>query len=214
MEYTAGDKSAPAGGSHRVSRLLRNHFLGGLVVLVPIVLTVKALFWLFTFIDGLAGPLGEAMLGRTIPGIGFVLTISVVFFAGYVFSLGPLKRFLESVDDVVDAVPLVGTVYGTTKKVLSGFGGPDSEKAFQRFVLARLPGRTTPGFVMNTFRLEMRDGQAFDVATVYVPTNHLYVGDVVVLPVEDVIETDLSVEDGVSLVLSAGASTPRRVRQR
>jgi uncharacterized membrane protein len=197
-----------------VSRLLRNHFVGGLVVLVPIVLTVKALTWLFTFVDGLAGPWVETLLGRTLPGIGFVLTIAVVFFAGFVFSLGPLKRLLESIDDVVDAVPLVGSVYGTTKKVLAGFGSAGSERAFQRFVLARLPGRTTPGFLMNTFALTLRDGQSFDVATVYVPTNHLYVGDVVVLPVDDVIETDLSVEDGLSLVLSAGASVPRTVRQR
>jgi uncharacterized membrane protein len=47
-----------------------------------------------------------------------------------------------------------------------------------------------------------------------VPTNHLYVGDVVVLPVEDVIETDLSLEDGVSLVLSAGASVPPSLNER
>lgn len=206
----------PANAQSRrpVSRLLRNHFLGGLVVLVPIVLTVKALTWLFTFVDGLSRPWVEALLGRSVPGIGFVLTIAVVFLAGFVFSLGPLKRLLESVDDLVDAVPLVGTVYGTTKKVLTGFGGAGAERAFQRFVLARLPGRTTPGFVMGTFKLAMRDGQSFDVASVYVPTNHLYVGDVVVLPVEDVIETDLSVEDGVSLVLSAGASVPPLVRQR
>jgi len=183
-------------------------------VLVPIVLTVKALTWLFTFVDGLSRPWLEELLNRNVPGIGFVLTIAVVFLAGFVFSLGPLKRLLESVDDLVDAIPLVGSVYGTTKKVLTGFGGKGGEKAFQRFVLARLPGRTTPGFVMGTFRLSMRDGEAFDVATVYVPTNHLYVGDVVVLPVEDVIETDLSVEDGVSLVLSAGASVPPLVRQR
>jgi len=202
------------GPSRPVSRLLRNHFLGGLVVLVPIVLTVKALTWLFTFVDGLSRPWLEELLNRSVPGIGFVLTIAVVFLAGFVFSLGPLKRLLESVDDLVDAIPLVGSVYGTTKKVLTGFGGKGGEKAFQRFVLARLPGRTTPGFVMGTFRLSMRDGEAFDVATVYVPTNHLYVGDVVVLPVADVIETDLSVEDGMSLVLSAGASVPPLVRQR
>jgi uncharacterized membrane protein len=197
-----------------VSRLLRNHFLAGLVVLIPIVLTVKALTWLFSFLDEFSRPWVERIFDRPIAGVGVVLTIAVVFLAGFVFSLGPLKRMLESIDDVVDAVPLVGSVYGTTKKVLSGFGSSGGERAFQRFVLARLPGRTTPGFVMRTFTLAMKDGQSFEVATVYVPTNHLYVGDVVVLPVEDVIETDMSVEDGVSLILSAGASAPALIRQR
>ena len=111
-------------------------------------------------------------------------------------------------------MPVVGVVYGTTKKVFSGIGGPGSENAFKRFVLARLPGRTTPGFLTGTFTLKLKDGAEHEVCTVYVPTNHLYVGDVVVLPVTDVIETDLSVEDGVSLMLSAGASVPRVVSER
>ncbi len=197
-----------------LSRYVRNLFLGGLVVVVPIVLTVNALLWLFRLVDGLAGPLTETILGRAVPGIGFATTLAVVFLAGFLFSFGPLKRLLDSAEQVLDAVPVVGVVYGTTKKVLSGIGGPGSENAFKRFVLARLPGRTTPGFLTGTFTLKRKDGAEHEVCTVYVPTNHLYVGDVVVLPAEDVIETDLSVEDGVSLMLSAGASVPRVVRER
>jgi len=108
----------------------------------------------------------------------------------------------------------VGTVYGTTKKVLSGFGKPDAQSVFQRFVLARLPGRTTPGFLTGTFTLKRRDQTVESFCTVYIPTNHLYVGDVVVLPAADVIETDLSIEDGVSIILSAGASVPATVTER
>jgi uncharacterized membrane protein len=196
------------------SRRLRNLFLGGVVVLVPIVLTVNALVWLFRSLDGLAQPLAEAVLGRSLPGIGFATTIAVVMLAGLLFSRGPLKRLLASAEGLLDAVPVVGLVYGTTKKVISGIGGPGSENAFKRFVLARLPGRTTPGFLTGTFTLRLADGREHEVCTVYVPTNHLYVGDVVVLPIGDVIETDLSVEDGVSLMLSAGASVPRVVSER
>jgi uncharacterized membrane protein len=50
--------------------------------------------------------------------------------------------------------------------------------------------------------------------TVYIPTNHLYVGDVVVIPACDVIETDLSIEDGISLLLSAGASVPSTLTEK
>ena len=133
--------------------------------------------------------------------------------AGF-FPAGPLRRLLDAADSLHDVIPLVGSVYGTTKKVLSGFGGPQSKDAFQRFVFARLPGRTTPGFVTGSFKLTLRDGLTHEVLTVYIPTNHLYVGDVVVLPVEDVVETDLSVEDGVSLLLSAGASVPHHIKER
>ena len=193
---------------------LRNGFIGGLVVLVAIVITIKALWWLFSYLDGLAHPLSNLLLGRDIQGLGFLITVATILLAGLLFSAGPLKRLLDGADAVLDVVPLVGSVYGTTKKVLSGFGGPQSKDSFQRFVFARLPGRTTPGFVTGSFKLTLRDGVTHDVLTVYVPTNHLYVGDVVILPAEDVVETDLSVEDGVSLLLSAGASVPLTIKEK
>ena len=196
-----------------LSRALRNTFIAGLVILIPIVLTAKGLWWLFAYVDGLASPLAVRMVGRPIPGIGFVTTVAIVFLAGLLFSRGPLRRVLEGFEELLDAVPFVGTVYGTTKKVLSGFGKPDAQSVFQRFVLARLQGRTTPGFVTGTFTLKRGD-QVESFCTVFIPTNHLYVGDVVILPVADVIETDLSIEDGVSLVLSAGASVPGTVTEK
>jgi uncharacterized membrane protein len=197
-----------------ISARLRNKFVAGLVVLVPIVITVQALRWLFAFVDGLAQPLAYYLVGTPVPGIGFLTTVVIVFLAGFLFAEGPLAKLLELVEAKLDDVPLIGTVYGTAKKVLAGFGGEAAESAFKRFVFARLPGRTTPGFLTGSFELTRPDGQSVRMCTVYVPTNHLYVGDVVVLPVEDVIETDLSIEDGVSLILSAGASVPDKVATR
>ena len=193
---------------------LRNKFIAGLVILIPIMLTAKALWWLFTYVDGLAQPIGAIMFGRPIAGLGFILTVAIVFLAGFLLSAGPLQRILHWFEDVVDDVPLVGSVYGTTKKVLAGFGKEDSQSAFQRFVFARLPGRTTPGFVTGTFTLNRADNTSYTLCAVYIPTNHLYVGDVVILPLEDVIDTDLSVEDGVSMLLSAGASVPPLVTEK
>ena len=193
---------------------LRNKFIAGLVILIPIMLTAKALWWLFTYVDGLAQPIGVAMVGRPIAGLGFILTIAIVFLAGFLLSAGPLQRILHWFEDMIDDVPLVGRVYGTTKKVLAGFGKEDSQSAFQRFVFARLPGRTTPGFVTGTFTLTRLDNTVYTLCAVYIPTNHLYVGDVVILPLEDVIDTDLSVEDGVSILLSAGASIPALVTEK
>lgn len=198
----------------RFARLLRNKFVAGLIVLVPIVITVQALRWLFVFVDGLAQPLAEAVIGRPVPGIGFLTTLGIVFVTGLLFSAGPLKVLLEGLEGMLDDVPLVGAVYGTVKKVLAGFGNENAQSAFQRFVLARLPGRTTPGFLTGRFTLARQDGTRERLCTVYIPTNHLYVGDVVVLPEHDVLETDLSVEDGVSLILSAGASVPARVGEK
>jgi uncharacterized membrane protein len=192
-------------------RVLRNKFVAGLIVLVPIVITVQALWWLFSFVDELARPLVAGWIDREIPGIGFITTLLVVLAAGLLFSAGPLKRLLDGLDEVVEYIPLVGVVYGTIKKVFESFGNMQQSESFKRFVLARLRGRTTPGFLTGTFELEQADGSVRELCTVYIPTNHLYVGDVVVLPPSDVLETDLSVEDGISLILSAGAALPARI---
>jgi uncharacterized membrane protein len=196
----------------QVSTVLRHRFFAGLAILVPIILTGKALFWLFAFLDGLAQPLARVLFGRPVAGLGFLLTLAVVLATGVLFSAGPLKTLLAGVEDLLDFVPLVGSVYGTTKKVLAGFAS--QSPGFKRFVLARLPGRTTPGFLTGSFTLKMNDGTEHAVCTVYVPTNHLYVGDIVVLPATDVLDTDLSLEDGIGVILSGGASVPAVVSER
>lgn len=192
-------------------RGIRNKFVAGLIILVPILITAQALRWLFVFVDDFARPLARTLVDREIPGIGFITTVIVVLAAGLLFSAGPLKWLLDSLEEVIEYIPLVGVVYGTIKKVFEGFGTLRSRGAFKRFVLARMPGRTAPGFLTGTFTLERNDGTNQTLCTVYIPTNHLYVGDVVVLPASDVLETDLSVEDGISLILSAGVAVPGRI---
>lgn len=192
-------------------RVLRNNFVAGLLILVPIVITVQSIRWLFIYIDEFARPLAARWIEREIPGLGVVTTVVVVFLTGLLFSAGPLKRLLDSLEEVLEYIPLVGVVYVTIKKVFQGFGSLRSSDAFKRFVLARLRGRTTPGFLTGSFTLTREDGSSERLCTVYIPTNHLYVGDVVVLPEDDVIETDLSIEDGISVILSAGASVPEAI---
>lgn len=189
-------------------RIVRNKFFAGLLILVPIVITGHALWWLFSFVENISKPLSDRLLGRELPGLGFATTVAIVFVTGLLFSAGPLRRLLDGLEEVIEYVPIAGVVYVTIKKVFSGVADLRSRGAFKRFVLARLRGRTSPGFLTSTFELKRSDGTSETVCTVYLPTNHLYVGDIVVLPVADVIETDLSIEDGISMILSAGASAP------
>jgi len=195
-------------------RIVRNKFVAGLFILVPIAITVQSLWWLFVFVDDLARPVAARLTQYEIPGLGAITTLVIVLAVGLIFSAGPLRRLLDGLEEVLEHIPLFGLVYGTVKKVFEGFGNMRSSDAFKRFVLARLPGRTTPGFLTGSFSLERTDGTTQSLCTVYIPTNHLYVGDVVVLPAEDVIETDISIEDGISLILSAGSSVPDVVGER
>lgn len=201
------------GSQHPVLRVLRNKFIAGLIILIPMLITAKVLWWLFSYVDGLARPVALALAGRQVHGAGFALTVAVVLVTGILFSSGPMRRFFDGLVEVLESVPVAGTLYGTIRKVLSGFGSPQSRQAFQRFVLVRRGGMLSPGFLTGSFVLTRKDGAATTYQTVYVPTNHLYLGNIVVLLAEDVIPTDITVEDGISLVLSGGASLPSGVRE-
>src|SRR5262249_56683849 len=97
--------------AHRsLSRTIRNKFIAGLVIVIPIVLTVKALWWLFTYVDSLAAPLALRLVGHAVPGIGFVITIGVVLLAGILFSSGPLPQLLHGLEELVDSMPVLGRV--------------------------------------------------------------------------------------------------------
>ena len=198
----------------RILRGLRNKFIAGLIILVPIVLTVKVLWWVFGYVDELARPLTKTAAGEEIPGVGFALTLGVVLVTGLLFSAGPLRRLLDGLVDVLESVPVVGPTYGTIRKVLSGLGSPQAREAFKRFVLIRRDDGLTPGLVMGHVTVARRDGAPEPLVVVYIPTNHLYLGNIVVVPEVDVMQTDVPVEDGISLILSAGSSFPKMVRER
>ena len=200
--------------SARVLRLLRNRFITGLVILIPIVITANVLWSLFSYVDGHAVPLTRALVGRDIPGAGFVLTLVLVLATGILFASGPLRLILNGLVGILESVPIVGPVYGTIRKVLSGFGSPQARKAFQRFVFVRWAGTLGPGFLTGSFALKEKNGTSVTYRVVYLPTNHLYIGNILVVPDEDVIPTDIPVEDGISCVLSAGSSIPAEVHER
>src|SRR3972149_6410977 len=109
---------------HRVFRVVRNKFIAGLIILIPIVITAKTLWWLFSYVDGHARPVTRTLAGREIPGTGFALTVAVVLVTGLLFSSGPLRRLLDGLVEVLESVPVVGTVYGTLREGVSGVGGP------------------------------------------------------------------------------------------
>jgi uncharacterized membrane protein len=113
--------------------------------------------------------------------------------------------------EVLEGVPVIGTVYGTIRKVLAGFGNPESRRAFQKFVLVRVSGVLTPAFLTGSTVLDRKDGTSRVYHAVYVPTNHLYLGNILILPEEDVVPTDIPVDEGIGIVLSAGATTPLKV---
>ncbi|MFA5911413.1 MAG: DUF502 domain-containing protein [Vicinamibacterales bacterium] len=192
---------------------LRRSFLTGLVVTVPLFITVVTLVWLFRFIDGVATPLSTNLIGREVPGLGVLITAAVILLAGALATNVLGRRILRRGEQWLLNVPLFKTVYAPVRQLVAAFS-PDSETGFKKVVIVDDSRRgLVLGFLTREFTLDRGNGPEAMVA-VYVPTNHLYLGDVVVYPRSQASFPDLSVEDGVRIFLTGGMALPPQISTR
>jgi uncharacterized membrane protein len=192
---------------------LRRSFLAGLVVTVPLLITVVTLVWFFRFIDGVARPLSMAVLGREVPGLGVLMTAGFILLTGALATNVIGRRVLQRTEKWLLSVPLFKTVYAPVKQLVAAFS-PDSETGFKKVVVIDDAERGMVfGFLTREFTLDRGNGPEAMVA-VYVPTNHLYLGDVFVYPRGQAMYPDLSVEEGVRIFLTGGMALPPAVRSR
>ena len=186
---------------------LRRSFLAGLVVTVPLLITVVTLVWFFRFIDGFARPLSMAVLGREVPGLGVLMTAGIILLAGAVATNVIGRRVLQRAESWLLNVPLFKTVYAPVKQLVAAFS-PDSETGFKKVVIVDDAQRgMVIGFLTREFTMNRGKG-AEAMIVVYVPTNHLYLGDVFVYPRGQAFYPDLTVEQGVRIFLTGGMALP------
>ena len=190
---------------------LRRSFLTGFFVTVPLIVSVAALVWAFRLVDDFATPIAVRVLGRAVPGLGVVLMATLVLAVGAIATNVIGKRLLGQAEAWLLKVPVFKTVYAPVRQLLAAFS-PDNDAGFKRVVLVDDPVRgLILGFLTREFTLDRGEGREAFVA-VYVPTNHLYLGDIVAFPSSRVHYPDLSVEDGISIFLTGGMALPPELR--
>jgi len=197
--------------SSRVKSWLKVRFIAGFFVTVPAIATAWILWVFWSKIDDIFGPMYARLFGRPVPGLGFLTAIAIIFLMGIIARNVVGGRVLAVGDTVLARVPVFGRLYPSVKMLIDAFS-PERRSGFKAVVLVQHPreGGYAFGFVTSEVLLEMVDGK-HEMATVFVPTNNLYLGDVVVVPRVDVIPTGLSVEEGIRIILSAGTATPPRI---
>ena len=191
---------------------LRRSFLTGLVVTVPLFITVVTLLWTFRFIDGVARPLSMYAFGREVPGLGVLITGSFIMLVGAIATNVIGRRILQQGEQWLLNVPLFKTVYAPVKQLVAAFS-PDSEGGFKKVVIVDDPRRgTVIGFLTREFTIDRGTGPEAMIA-VYIPTNHLYLGDIAVYPRSQAFFPDLSVEEGIRIFLTGGMALPGALKQ-
>ncbi len=189
---------------------LRTYFFTGILVLLPLMATIYILWYVFSFMEGLLDPLLRYLLGRSIPGLGFLLSLVIILLIG-LFGRNILgKRIISFGERLLFRIPLVRTIYTTVKQILEAlFGG--RTYVFEKVVLLEYPrkGLYQLGFVTRDVAKELNKLVHTDLVNVFIPTTpNPTSGMLVMVPKEDVLHLKMKVEDGMKLIISGGTLTP------
>ncbi len=187
-------------------------FLTGFFVTVPVIATSWLLYVFWDAIDAFFSPGYERLFGRRIPGLGFLTAMVVIFVVGTVATNVVGRRILVRVERLLTRVPIFRSIYPTVKELLESFS-PEKRTSFKEVVLAEHPrkGELVFGFVTSEVLVEGPEGKR-QMVTVFVPTNNLYLGDVVICERDRAVFPDISVEEGIRILLTGGMALPPRLR--
>lgn len=190
---------------------IRNYFVTGLIVLVPVIITWELLFWLFNVVDGVLGRFVPRIFGRPLPGVGLAVTLLIVFVVGLLAANLFGRRLIHYGEEVMRRVPIVRSVYVTMKQITDAFVRQE-QAAFSKVCIVEYPrkGIYSLGFLTSPAYREIEETAGGKVVGVFVPTTpNPTSGFLLYLPEADVTYLAMPVEDGLKLVISGGVVGPK-----
>lgn len=214
--------SAAHSHPHHWRTRLRNLLIAGLFILAPVYLTIYVLVLLFRFMDGIFAPLIDRTLATFlgersihIPGLGIVLTLTVVLFLGWLSRQVVGRRILDAIENLIRRIPIAKSVYGATKGVLDAVSR-DQADAFKRVVLVEFPrkGIYAIGFITGTASRWSEGDPRLDeeLIPVFIPkTPNPTGGFLLLVPPREILECTLTVEEGIRMIVSGGILQPQAV---
>ena len=206
---------------------LQGYFIAGLFTFLPLLVTYFVLRLLFYLLEASVGPLGRGILVSLLPAplfgaflkyhvmtlLGLLLTTCMLILLGYLSTSLFGKRVLIRMDQGLSKIPVLGNVYHAAKQLTETVG--TGKKSFREVVLVEFPrkGVFALGFVTHESTIE-RGHQRKKVYHVFVPTNHMYLGYTIFLTRAEMMPIELSVQDGIKLVMSGGIVSPEVLKKK
>ena len=200
---------------------LRRYFVAGLLVWIPLGITLWVLALLVDLMDQSLLLLperfrSEALFGFHVPGLGIILTVAIVLTTGALAANFFGRRLLLLGHNILQRIPIVRSIYGGVKQISDTLFSPEG-KAFRRAVLVRYPhqGTWTVALVTGTPQHEVADILGTEQISVFVPTTpNITAGFFLILPRSETIELDMTVDEALKYIISMGVAEPppRRIR--
>ena len=201
----------------KLQRRIRNIFITGLLITLPIALTYFILQFLFRNLDALSPVFTKVLInmgapipeGYRIPALGLVITLLIVLAIGWFTTNFFGKRFFHLGETIVEKIPFVRRIYKGSKQVVQSIANADTS-AFRKVVLLEFPrkGMLAIGFVTGSAHGEVQDLTEENVLNVFVPTMpNPTSGFLIFAPPGELTEVNMSIEDGIKYVVSGGIVT-------
>ncbi len=189
-----------------IGNKLKNYFFLGVLVIMPLAVTVLVLIWVFTSVDNVLQPLITSAWDITIPGLGIIAMVIVIFITGAIVSSPLGRRLFNYSGALLLRIPIVKPIYTTIRQILEIFS-PQGKAGFRQVVLVEFPmeGTRTIGFITN----ESFDSDGEKLLHVFVPTApNPTSGFLQMMKEERVTRTDISIDDALKMIVSAGKELP------
>jgi uncharacterized membrane protein len=188
----------------------KKYFFTGIITILPLAATFFVLNWLFHIADDFAGDLVALFTGQRVKGLGLLATVLLILFVG-LFTTNVIGRQLLSYGEaLISRTPLAGAIYRTAKQIIEAFTNKD-RGAFQKVVLVEYPRRGiyALGFITGVTRGEVEEKTSENLVNVFLPTTpNPTSGFLLLVPERDLIPLEMSVEDGIKIIISGGVVVP------
>ncbi|XP_043697984.1 protein LIKE COV 2-like [Telopea speciosissima] len=186
-------------------------FMTGCVVLFPVAVTFFITWWFIQFVDGFFSPIYER-LGIDIFGLGFVTSLIFVFLIGIFVSSWMGATIFWLGEWLIKKMPLMKHIYSASKQISAAISPDQNTTAFKEVAIIRHPrvGEYAFGFITSSVVLQ-RENMDEELCSVYVPTNHLYIGDIFLVNSEEIIKPNLSIREGIEIIVSGGMTMPQLI---
>lgn len=193
---------------------IKRYFATGLLITLPVFFTFYIMFAVVRFIDGIWGKVinfyARKYLGFAIPGLGFILGLVTVLIVGFIATHFIGKRLFRGVERWLLKFPFISQIYPALRQIVSSFLSKDSP-AFRKVVLVEYPARGiwSIGFLTSDGFREAREKTGKELVHIFIATTPTpLTGFLILVPKEEVKILNISIEDGIKLVISAGIVRP------
>lgn len=198
---------------HRIKSNIKNNLIPGIIVVVPLVITIIVLKWLFNFFDELVQPFIEYYIHIYIPGLGLLISLAFIYLVGLLTKNFFGNKLLQLGEWIVIRIPVAKTVYSSVKQIMTSLTIGEKKRS-PKVVLIEYPAK-------GIYSLGLLNGATWDehahqkLASILIITSiNPTSGFTVLLPFSEVRQTDLAVEQLMKFVVSGGIVVPEKFQSK